>query len=161
MYYIIGIGSNLGQRRLLLSRAVRLIANQFGNFEVSHVVETPAHGFQSTHKFLNCVMMVQADIQPLEMLHQLQKIEKQISKNQHRNPDGSYRDREIDIDIIAADDIIIDTPELQLPHPRMAQRLFVLQPMAEIAGAWKHPITGLSAMEMLENLIIDTPENPQ
>ena len=70
----------------------------------------------------------------------------------HRNADGSYADRIIDIDIIAIDDLVISSESLVVPHLHIAERDFVLAPMAEIAPNWRHPLTGLTAAEMLENL---------
>lgn len=151
-YAIVNLGSNLGQRRLNLSRAVGAINARFGDFEVSHVVETDPQGFDSENKFLNICLMFRTDLEPLELLHELQAIEKKICPDPHRTPDGGYADRVIDIDLIALGDRVVDTPELQLPHPRLAERRFFLQPLDEIAGAWRHPVTGLTPMQMLMNL---------
>lgn len=149
---IINIGSNLGDRRLNLSRAVRAIASEFGPFELSHVVETEPQGFDSKNKFLNCAMMVQTDLDPHQVLQTLQRIERQLGSGDHRNPDGSYRDRTVDIDIMAIDDLVVDSPDLKIPHPGLPDRVFFLQPMAEIVPGWTHPVTGLSPMQMLDNI---------
>lgn len=148
-YVLVNIGSNLGDRRLNLSRAMRKIGEEFGDFEISHVVESAPWGFDSTHSFLNLGMSFETDLSPLDLLHKLQEIEKSIGGGSHRTPDGGYADREIDIDIIAIDQEIIDLPELQVPHPHMAERLFVLEPMDELAPGWRHPVTGLTPIEMI------------
>ncbi len=148
-YVLVNIGSNLGDRRLNLSRAMRKIGEEFGDFEVSHVVESAPWGFDSTHSFLNLGMSFETDLSPLDLLHKLQEIERSIGGGSHRTPDGGYADREIDIDIIAIDQEIIDLPELQVPHPHMAERLFVLEPMDELAPGWRHPVTGLTPIEMI------------
>ncbi len=70
----------------------------------------------------------------------------------HRNPDGSYRDREIDIDMIALDGCVVDSPDIIVPHPRMDIREFVLVPMAGLAPGWMHPVSGLTPVQMLEKL---------
>ena len=140
-YIFVNIGSNLGDRRLNLSRAMRAIGEEFGDFEISHVVESEPWGFDSTHSFLNVGMMFQSDLEPLDILHRLQAIERSISPASHRNPDGSYADRIIDIDIVAIDVIKdgvpellrIDTPELTVPHPRLKERDFFLRPLLELA----------------------------
>lgn len=148
-YVLVNIGSNLGDRRLNLSRAMRKIGEEFGDFEISHVVESAPWGFDSTHSFLNLGMSFETDLSPLDLLHKLQEIERSIGGGSHRTPDGGYADREIDIDIIAIDQEIIDLPELQVPHPHMAERLFVLEPLDELAPGWRHPVTGLTPIEMI------------
>ena len=140
-YIFVNIGSNLGDRRLNLSRAMRAIGEEFGDFEISHVVESEPWGFDSTHSFLNVGMMFQSDLEPLDILHRLQAIERSLSPASHRNPDGSYADRIIDIDIVAIDVVKdgrpellrIDTPELTVPHPRLKERDFFLRPLLELA----------------------------
>lgn len=155
-YVIINMGSNMGDRRLNLSRAMRAIGSRFGDFELSHAIETPAQGFDSPHSFLNAAIMVRTDMEPHAVLAQLQEIEKQLGSGPHRNADGSYADRLIDLDIIAIDDAIIDTPTLQVPHPRLAERRFFLEPLQELAPTWRHPATGRTAAEMLAVLPADT-----
>lgn len=148
-FIVINIGSNLGNRRLNLSRAVSAVSRRFGDFEVSHVVESEPLGFGSTNSFLNLCMTFHSDSPPEEVLRGLQEIERSISPLPHRNPDGSYADRVVDIDIIAIDRQVIDTPALTVPHPRMHLRPFVLEPLDEVAGAWTHPLTGLTPRQML------------
>lgn len=139
-HVFLNIGSNLGDRRRNLSRAIAAIEKEFGYFELSHTVESEPWGFESEHPFLNVGMMVISDLEPIEILHRLQAIEKSISPESHRRPDGGYVDRVIDIDIIAIDDLVVDTPELTLPHPRMEERPFVMGPMMELAPLWRHPL---------------------
>lgn len=149
IHYFINIGSNLGDRRLNLSRAVSAVNKEFGDFEMSHTVESEPWGFSSPNRFLNVGVMFISDLSPLEVLGRLQEIEKRLSSRPHRNADGSYADRAVDIDIMAADDIIIDTQRLKLPHPHLADRRFFLEPMNELAPGWHHPATGLDCSEML------------
>lgn len=132
-----------------LSRAVAAIEKEFGYFELSHTMESEPWGFDSPNSFLNVGMMVLSDLPPLQILQKLQAIERSLSPAPHRNPDGSYADREVDIDIIAIDELTVDTPELTVPHPRMAERRFVLEPMAELAPYWRHPRLGLTPGELL------------
>lgn len=160
-YYIINIGSNLGDRRLNLSRAMRAVGMEFGDFEMSHAVESNPVGFDSTHRFLNVAILFQSDLAPEKVLDRLQKIEQQLSPVPHRNTDGTYRDREIDIDIVAIDDQVIDTPRLTVPHPKLAERRFFLEPLKEIAPQWKHPVSGLTARQMLAMLPAETDNTPE
>lgn len=152
MYYIINIGSNLGDRRHNLSRAMAAVMRRYGELEMSHVVETEPWGYESPNKFLNVAIMFRSDDAPLDVLAELQQIERTISDSPHRTPEGGYADRLLDIDMIAADDLTLDTPELTLPHPRLAERDFFLVPLEEIAPAWRHPSTGLTASEMIAAL---------
>lgn len=153
MNYIVNIGSNKGNRELMLSRAIRGIMQRFGEFEVSHTVESRPWGFDSPHPFLNVCLMFSSDEAPADILKVLQKIELEAGGDvPHRNADGSYADRTVDIDIVAVDDMVIDTPDLKVPHPRLPERAFFLEPLDEIAPVWRHPVTGLTASEMLEML---------
>lgn len=149
---LLNIGSNLGDRRRNLSRAVAALEKEFGYFELSHSVESAPQGFDSPNQFLNIGMMVRSELEPLEILRKVQDVEKAISPASHRTPDGSYADRIIDIDIIAIDDLQMQSEELTLPHPRMQERRFVLEPLDEIAPGWRHPATGKTAREMLWEL---------
>lgn len=152
MYAIVNLGSNLGNRSLNLSRAMAAIMARFGDIEMSHAVYSAPQGFDSTHEFLNTCIMFRTDMDPLELLHTLQQIEQRISPTPHRDDSGAYIDRVIDIDIIALDDRVIDTPELTVPHPRLAERRFYLEPLREVAPSWAHPVTGLTADEMISAL---------
>ena len=149
---IVNIGSNVGNRRLHLSRAVKRLGDEFGPFELSHTVESEPWGFDSTNSFLNVAMMFQSDLSPVEIMNKLQGIERSISTLNHRNSDGSYRDREIDIDIMAIDEIVIEDPLVTLPHPRLPERDFFLVPFQELAPSWRHPVNGKTAGEMLSEL---------
>lgn len=153
-YYIISLGSNKGNRRLNLSRAMRLVGERFGEFEISHVVESKSWGYDSPHPYLNAVMMFRSDEQPLDVLDALQEIERAVGGNDdtHRDAGGNYTDRIMDIDILAADDLVLDTERLTLPHPRLHLRSFCLEPMQEIAGGWRHPLTGLTPAQMAAQL---------
>lgn len=152
MNVIVNIGSNLGNPRLNLSKAMAAIVNTYGDIEMSHAMESAPQGFESAHRFLNVCIMFATEQSPDEVFATLREIEKRISPDSHRNADGSYADRLIDIDIVAIDNLVIDTPELTVPHPRLAERAFFLKPLAEIAPGWHHPATGLTADEMLLRL---------
>jgi len=149
---ILGLGSNLGDRRLNLSKAVRGIATAFNNFEVSHVIESKPWGYESENSYLNMCMIVNSDLCPEEILQKIQDVERSISSAPHRDSKGKYTDREIDIDILAIDNLVIDTPELKVPHPEMPKRSFVLEPMMELVPGWKHPVSGKTPVEMLYDL---------
>lgn len=152
MYVFINIGSNKGDRRLNLSRAMRAVGHEFGMFEMSHAIESEPQGFDSTHKFLNVGIMFQTDLTPIEVLDILQSIEKSICPDSHRDSKGNYIDRVVDIDIVAIDEQVIDDARLSVPHPQLPNRSFFLEPMNEIAPDWRHPLTGKTSAEMLAEL---------
>lgn len=155
--YHINIGSNIGDSRSLLERAVAAVSGlSRGVVRRSSVVESEPWGFDSLNKFLNVGMEISSQLPPEALLERLQAIERSISPQSHRNPDGSYRDRLIDIDMIFAarctgeipdavnEEAIVrlETPELTLPHPRAWQRGFVTAPILEL-----HPGFPLSALK--------------
>lgn len=149
MNYFINIGTNLGNRKLNISKAMQRIMGRFGWFEMSRAVETEPWGYESENRFLNVGLRLVSDKEPSEVLRDLQEVEREISPDAHRDADGNYVDRVIDIDIVAVDELKIDTPELQVPHPHLAERVFFLKPMVELAPIWRHPDTGLTPAEML------------
>lgn len=152
MNYFINIGTNLGNRKLNVSKALQRIMGRFGWFEMSRVVETEPWGYASTNPYMNVGLRLVSDKTPVEVLAELQEVEKEICPQPHRDSEGNYMDRVIDIDIMAIDELKIDTPELKVPHPHMAEREFFLKPMVELAPMWRHPDTGLTPGEMLTAL---------
>ena len=131
MVYL-GLGTNLGDKRKNLNDAIRMLENLVGEVEkVSSVIETEPEGFKSDNRFLNAVVKVRAALSPFELLDITQDVEKSLGRKE-KSSNGIYHDRVIDIDILLYDDINISTPRLVIPHPRMAQREFVMTPLAEI-----------------------------
>lgn len=149
MHYFLNIGSNLGNRILNISRAVRALEAEFGYFEISKKMESKPWGFDSINMFVNVCVMVISDITPEEMLSKVKEIERSLHSQSHRTPDGRYADRIIDIDIVAADSLILHSEELTIPHRDLARRPFFLQPMSELAPMWRHPESGFTCDEML------------
>ena len=139
MHYFLNIGSNLGNVRLNISRALRALEEKYGYFETSRIVESRPWGFISPNTFA-------------KVLSDIKEIEGRLSPMPHRDDRGGYVDRVIDIDIMAADDTVIDTEELTVPHPHLAERHFFLEPFDELAPLWRHPVTGLTCAEMLARL---------
>lgn len=148
----VNLGSNKGNSRLFLSRAMKGIGEEFGSYEISHIITSPAWGFRSKREFLNLGISFQSEADPEEILDRLLKIQDSISPAPHRNRAGEYTDRELDIDLVAIDDIVVDTPKLKLPHAHLHKRSFFLEPMKELAPQWIHPLLGKTAAEMLADL---------
>lgn len=148
---LLGLGSNLGDRREHLAEAMRLLA-QSGGLQVvaksrlyeSHAVGGPA----AQPKYLNAVVLVDTSLQPAQLLTLVQEIE--IAAGRDRRV--RWGPRPLDIDLLLYEDLVINKPELTLPHPRMAFRRFVLEPAAEIAPTLRHPVFGLTVFQLLEHL---------
>lgn len=129
----LSLGTNLGDRRSNLETACTHIASEVGTIvSASDIIETEPWGFESSNRFLNMVAKVETPLQPLEVLHATQEIERKLGRN-HKTVNREYHDRLIDIDILLYDDLVMNTPELTIPHPLMLQRSFVMEPLAQIA----------------------------
>ena len=142
----------MGERRDNLYRAVAFLAAGTSGCAVSSVVESEPWGFKSEHRFMNVGVCVTSDMDPQVMLERIHDIEHRLGSASHRDEHDGYIDRLVDIDIMAVDDQVIDTPTLQVPHPHLAEREFFLRPLMELAPDWRHPMTGLTASEMLDNM---------
>lgn len=150
----VNIGSNIGDRRAQIELAVTRIMERFGKpVRRSDYVDSAPWGYDSPNRFLNLGLALETgDMEPLEILQRLREVEASINPASHRTASGEYADRVIDIDLIAVDDMVLNTPELTLPHPRMHLRSFVLQPLAELAPLWRHPLLGLTARRLCDLL---------
>lgn len=139
MTVYINIGSNQGDRRALIERAVALVSDAFPGARIRRapVVESAPWGYFSASAYLNlgAAIDLPAPADPHSVLARLQAVETTVGTVPHRNPDGSYRDRDIDIDIIAIDSLVISTPSLTVPHPRASLRPFVMEPLRQLAPA--------------------------
>lgn len=158
----INIGSNLGDRAALIGRAVAAISERLSVTAVSTPVESAPWGFESALPFLNVGLNVEVgpDMPPARLLAELLDIQRTIDPAPHRNADGSYTDRAIDIDLICYGSLVInpDSPDrLTLPHPRMHLRDFVLRPMTEILPTWRHPLLALTPSQLLGRLASQSP----
>lgn len=128
----LGLGSNLGDCRKNLERAIRLIGDRVGQVtRQSSFIETEPWGFESLNKFMNAVILCETTRSPREVLLLTQQIERDMGRMK-KSVSGGYADRAIDIDILLYDDVTIDEPDLKIPHPLMHQRDFVMRPLNEI-----------------------------
>ena len=136
----LGLGSNLGNRKDNLDQACQMIGKLIGDIvRQSAYCETTPWAFESENLFINAVVCVQTELSPQQLLKATQRIERRLGKRRRhateRTAGTVYHDRPIDIDILLYDDISIDTPDLVIPHPRMALRPFVMEPLREIMDA--------------------------
>ena len=128
----LGLGSNLGDCRKNLERAIRLIGDRVGHVtRQSSFIETEPWGFESPNKFMNAVILCKTTKAPREVLMLTQQIERDMGRRK-KSLSGGYADRPIDIDILLYDDLTIDEPDLKIPHPLMHQRDFVMIPLEEV-----------------------------
>ena len=156
----LGLGSNMGDRRQNIEKAVALIGERVGEVvRQSSLMETEPWGFASDNLFLNGAVLCQTELSPREVLLATQKIERELGRKKgppklpqkgerrcsmSRSPLSNgrgaggeavnYSDRPIDIDILLYDDLCIDEPDLKIPHPLMEQRDFVMIPLCEISS---------------------------
>ena len=135
----LALGTNIGNKRRNMITAAALLAERVGDvLALSGFYETEPWGFQSENTFLNAALQLDTSLSPLELLKATQEIEIEMGRTQKSN--GAYHDRIIDIDILLYDNLVLQTPELTLPHPLMHERLFVMEPLAEIAPNVIHPV---------------------
>lgn len=135
----LGLGTNLGNKEANLRTAIYKLQERIGKqVSLSSFYETAPWGFESDHSFLNAAIGLETSLSPIEILHITQEIEKELGRTK-KSVNGSYSDRLIDIDILLYDTLVLQTPELTIPHPLMTERDFVMKPLIEIAGNVIHP----------------------
>jgi 2-amino-4-hydroxy-6-hydroxymethyldihydropteridine diphosphokinase len=143
----IGLGSNLGDREGFLNRALRELDTLPGSelVQVSSLYDTDPVGDPTQPHYLNLVVLLTTDLPADQLLWNLQRIEGRLG----RPHTGRLEPRVIDLDLLFYGDAVIDTPELQVPHPRYAERPFVLVPLAELEPGWTDPRTGIRMDHLL------------
>ena len=144
----LGLGSNLGDREDNLRKAVSLLRQQVSLIALSSVYETEPWGYTAQPNFLNLVCAVETGLSPQKLLELAQGVERDLG----RIPTFRYGPRTMDVDILLYGDEVIETPELQIPHPRFSERAFALVPLAEIAPGLVHPALGKSVAELVEEV---------
>lgn len=134
MKVYLGLGSNLGDKKENIDHAIHQISRKTGEvLQQSSYYTSQPQGFQSDNDFINVVVLIETDLDPIELLRQLQEVEKGMGRT-YKSVKGVYADRIIDIDILLYEDIVLDLPELKIPHPQMKERDFVMKPLNEILG---------------------------
>jgi len=141
----LALGSNLGDRLANLKRTLAALPPQMQVKAKSHVYETPPSGFADQPKYLNQVIKVQTYLEPELLLKHLKRLEVALGRK------ATFRNgpRLIDIDILFYDELILETPLLVIPHPRLHERGFVLLPLMDIAPDLIHPVKERSVREMI------------
>lgn len=145
----IALGSNLGDSRAILEAAIETLAQTSGitlQAQSSWYKTAPIGPPQPD--YLNGCALLQVQLTPQELLEIVLRIEKQFGRVRRER----WGPRTLDIDLLLFDDLIIETPNLQIPHPRMRERAFVLIPLAEIAPDWIDPVSGLAIAQLVKRL---------
>jgi GTP cyclohydrolase-4 len=146
----LGLGSNLGDRQNNLIQALQQLKSQAKVEKVSSFYETEPVGFLDQPFFINAVCLISTDLDPRQLFSFIKRIERRMG----RQPAFRNAPRPIDIDILFYDDLILDSPELTIPHPALHQRAFVLVPLSEIAPNLVHPVLKKTVVELLK--MVDT-----
>ena len=148
----LGLGTNIGNRKENLTRAIEALSLALGPCTAqSSFIETAPWGFDSDNPFLNCAVAFETELTPLLLLDTTEKVERELGRTT-KSSGGVYHDRVIDIDILLYGSAIVETPRLTIPHPLMHLRNFVLEPLAEIAPHTIHPKTGKSIEQLKTEL---------
>lgn len=144
----LALGTNLGDRLANLTSAIQALPPTLQPLAVSRVYETPPWGYLDQPAFLNQVIQAQTELAPQELLHWLKRLESDLG----RQPGLRYGPRLIDLDILLYDDLQLETPALTIPHPRLAERAFVLVPLADLAPDLRLAGMDQTVGEMLDRL---------
>ena len=141
----IALGTNLGERLDNLRAAIDALGPDIHVLAKSHVYETPPWGYEDQPAFLNMVVKAETGLEPEPLLKYLKQIEAELG----REKSIRWGPRLIDLDILFYDDLVLDTPPLIIPHPRLHERAFVLVPLADVAPEYVHPVLGEFVWELL------------
>ena len=151
-------GGNVGNAEATLAEAAQLIGAEVGAVErTSQIYRTKAWGFEA-EDFRNQVLVVESAMEPLALLDAVNDIERRLGRDRAeeqkvKSATGArYASRSIDIDILFYDALVVESERLTLPHPRIAERDFVLEPLVEVVPQWLHPVSGKSVEQMFEEL---------
>ncbi|MFN3918474.1 MAG: 2-amino-4-hydroxy-6-hydroxymethyldihydropteridine diphosphokinase [Flavobacteriales bacterium] len=150
------LGSNLGESRVIFQSAKQLLSQEFGELiNISSLYKSPSWGFDSPDDFLNQLLVFDTDKSPREVLRICLDVELKLGRTRKFNQ-AHYESRVIDVDMLYFGNKIIDSVDLQIPHPKIQLRRFTLMPLAEIAPDMLHPLIGKSHDLLLAECVDDS-----
>ncbi len=144
----LGLGSNVGNKRRNIDTAIQMLSNYVKDIKKSYYYLTRAVGYTEQDDFINIAISGYTELTPEALFKRIKEIEKEVGRIErfHWGP------REVDIDILFYGDQIITRPELKIPHPRIQERDFVLQPLLDLDPEFIHPVLKKSVKELFEEL---------
>ena len=144
----LGLGSNIGDSRQILKNAIEELKKIGTVVAVSSFYKTEPVGVKDQPWFVNCVVKIETELEPIALLQETQKIENMFGRERtlHWGP------RTLDIDILFYDTLVVQTPELKIPHPCLHERRFVLEPLMEIEPKKMHPALQKTVQDLFQNL---------
>jgi 2-amino-4-hydroxy-6-hydroxymethyldihydropteridine diphosphokinase len=149
MHHIfLALGSNIGNRKHYIEESILLLQETMNDVTIAPLYETEPRYFENQHNFLNTVLSGFTDLEPQELLQFTKTVQKKVGRVE-RFRNGP---REIDIDILFYDNVVYKDEELEIPHPRLQERDFVLQPFSDINPYFFHPVLNKTMRELLDTL---------
>ena len=147
---VVAFGSNLGDRQASIREAADKVSALLTSFRLSPIIETRpvGQGLENDPPYLNAVAVGESTLSPQELLAKLRSIEAAAGRT--RSTPGAPRT--LDLDLVLFDDQVVDDPDLQVPHPRFRERVFVLEPLAAIAPDLVDPVTGLTVRQLRDRV---------
>lgn len=147
--YCISLGSNLGNKTLNIQNALNFLSTKpLQLIQSSGLYASAAWGYQSTNDFINACAIVESALEPIQFLAHIKAYEKGAGRV--KNVNERYTDRIIDLDILLCDDLILKTETLEIPHPQLHTRNFVLVPLNEIGPTINHPVLNLPIATLVQ-----------